>query len=170
MLEISRIRNSLAEGLIEKGGIRKLEDLVEEHQSMPRTIRDTSVLPLFSNDEDIVGSFDQAWEKARSKHESIEDHSLHFLKKSNQLRVIIHSAHIPMFLSRHPLMTRTVKMMSFIWNSLKDLKDSKNEDLVQKKMMRILTALGQLMDLHFYQGEPNTDLAMLVATDIAKIF
>ena len=137
---------------------------------MPRTIRDTSVLPLFSSNGDVVESFDQAWEKARSKHENIESHSLHFLKKSNQLRAIIHSAHIPRFLSRHPLMSRTVKMMSFIWNSLRDLKDSKNGGLVQKKMMKILTALGQMTDLHFYQGEPITDLSMLVATDVAKIF
>ena len=107
--------------------------------------------------------------EARNKHENISDHSLHFLKKNNQLKIILHSAHIPMFLKRHPMMTRTMKMVSFAWNSLKDLRDMKNEDLAQKNMMRVMTALGQLADLHFYMGEARTDLATLVAADVVTI-
>ena len=84
-LEISHIRSGLGEGLVEPGGIRKIMDLVEEHQTQPRAIRDTAVLPLFSNDGDVVRNFDQAWKKARDKHENIESHSLHFLKKERSI-------------------------------------------------------------------------------------
>ena len=169
MLEILRLRNSLAECLIERGGIQQLEDLVEENKSMPIAIREASTLPLFANDGDQIGSFEEAWDRARNKHENISDHNLHFLKRNNQLKIILHSAHIPMFLKRHPLMTRTIKMVSFAWNSLTDLRDLKDKGLAQKNMMRVMTALGQLADLHFYQGEASTDLATLVAADVVTI-
>ena len=45
----------------------------------------------------------------------------------------------------------------------------KNEDLAQKKMMRVVATMGQLADLHFYMGEARTDLATLVAADLVTI-
>ena len=96
---------------------------MEENQSLPVTIREAGTLPLFTNYMDQIGCFEEAWEKAKNKHENISCHNLHFLKKNNQLKTILHSPHIPMFLKRHPMMARTMKMLSYGWNSLKDLRD-----------------------------------------------
>ena len=169
VLNISRLRSSLAEGLVEPGGIQQLADLVEENQSLPVTIREAGTLPLFTNDMDQIDCFEEAWEKAKNKHENISCHNLHFLKKNNQLKTILHSPHIPMFLKRHPMMARTMKMVSYGWNSLKDLRDMENKDLAQKKMMRVVATMGQLADLHFYMGEARTDLATLVAADLVTM-